>query len=92
MAPPSLNHKIDTFRARGTIAPMEDETFASDQWSALFVGLGLTPETWPPAIETVPPERMKEGFRRILGFVRTTVLKQPTHDEYLADVGAGTMS
>jgi tryptophan halogenase len=86
--PPSLNHKIDTFRARGTVAPMEDETFASDQWSALFVGLGLMPESWPPAIETVPPERMKEGFKRILGFVRTKVLEQPTHDDYLADIGA----
>jgi tryptophan halogenase len=87
--PDSLLHKIETFRARGTIAPMEDETFSPDQWRALFVGLGLMPETWAPAIETVPPERMKEGFRRILGFVRTKVLEQPTHGNYLAETGAG---
>jgi tryptophan halogenase len=87
-APGSLNHKIDTFRARGTIAPMEDETFRPDQWSALFVGLGLMPETWPPAIETVAPDRMKDGFRRILGFVGAKVLEQPTHDRYLSDVVA----
>jgi len=87
-APDSLGHKIDTFRARGTIAPMEDETFSPDQWRALFVGLGLMPESWPPAIETVPPEKMKEGFRRILGFVRTKVVEQPTHDHYLAEIGA----
>jgi tryptophan halogenase len=92
VGPPSLNQKIDTFRARGTIAPMENETFTPDQWSALFVGLGLMPETWPPAIETVPPERMKEGFRRILGFVSTKVLEQPTHDRYLADIGADATS
>jgi tryptophan halogenase len=89
-APPdSLLHKIETFRARGAIAPMEDETFSPDQWRALFVGLGLMPETWAPAIETVPPERMKEDFRRILGFVRTKVLEQPTHNNYLAETGAG---
>jgi len=88
-APDSLLHKIETFRARGTIAPMEDETFAPDQWRALFIGLGLMPEGWPPAIETVPPEQMKEGFRRILGFVRTKVLEQPTHDHFLAEIGAG---
>ena len=86
--PDSLAHKIDIFQARGTIAPMEDETFSPDQWRALFVGLGLMPESWPPAIETVPPEKMKEGFRRILGFVRTKVVEQPTHDHYLAEIAA----
>jgi len=88
-APDSLLHKIETFRARGTIAPMEDETFTSDQWRALFVGLGLMPDSWPPAIDITPPERMKEGFRKILGFVGSKVLEQPTHDGYLADIGAG---
>ena len=88
-APESLLHKVATFRARGSIAPMEDETFSPDQWRALFVGLGLMPETWAPGTETVPPERMKEGFRRILGFVRTKILEQPTHDHYLAEIGAG---
>jgi tryptophan halogenase len=89
-APDSLLHKIETFRARGTIAPMEDETFTADQWRALFVGLGVMPDSWPPAIDTTPPERMKEGFRRILGFVGSKVLEQPTHDSYLADIGART--
>jgi len=29
-------HKIAIFRARGDIAPMEDESFAQDLWQALF--------------------------------------------------------
>jgi len=87
-APDSLLHKIETFRARGTVAPMEDETFTTDQWRALFVGLGLMPDSWPPAIDTTPPERMKDGFRKILGFVGSKVREQPTHDAYLADIGA----
>ena len=88
-APPVLEHKIDAFRARGTIAPMEDETFSADQWRALFVGLGVMPETWPPAIDTTSPDQIKQGFRRILSFVHDKVLEQPTHDRYLADLGAG---
>lgn len=87
-APAALEQKIDAFRARGTVAPMEDETFSADQWRALFVGLGVTPESWPPSIDTTPPEQMKEGFRRILGFVRDRVLEQPKHDSYLAQLGA----
>jgi tryptophan halogenase len=91
-APPTLQPKIDIFRARGAVAPMEDESFADDQWRALFVGLGLIPESWPPAIDKTPPDRMKEGFRRILGFVGTKVREQPTHDSYLAEIAAGTTS
>jgi tryptophan halogenase len=87
-APASLRHKIATFQARGAIAPMEDETFPADQWRALFVGLGAMPETWPPAIDLTPPDRIKEGLRRILGFVSAKVLEQPTHDHYLSNIGA----
>jgi len=46
------------------------------------------PDSWPPAIDTTPPERMKDGFRKILGFVGSKVREQPTHDTYLADIGA----
>jgi tryptophan halogenase len=87
-APPDLEHKISTFRARGVIAPMEDETFSADQWRALFVGLGLMPETWPPTIDTTSPDQIKQGLRRILGFVHDKVLEQPMHDRFLADIGA----
>ncbi len=89
-APFALRHKIDAFRARGVIAPMEDETFSTDQWRALFVGLGLTPETWPPAIDITSPDQIKQGFRRVLSFVHDKVLEQPTHDRYLADLGAAS--
>lgn len=86
--PRTLDQKVQAFRARGIVAPMEDETFLADQWRALFVGLGVMPDGWPPAIDTASPDRMKDGFRQILGFVRTKVLEQPTHDRYLADIGA----
>ncbi|MEA3003460.1 MAG: tryptophan 7-halogenase [Sphingomonadales bacterium] len=81
--PAAVAHKIATFRARGEIPPMEDETFAPDFWQALFVGLGEMPDSWPPAIDRTPPERMKAEFRRILGFVKEKVLEQPTHDSCL---------
>lgn len=87
-APATVRHKLDVFRARGLIATMEDETFAPDQWQALLSGLGVTPESWPPAIDSVPPEKMKDAFRKILGFVHGKVTEMPTHLAYLADIGA----
>ena len=78
-----LVHKIATFQARGEIPPSEHETFVADSWRALLTGHGLTPDTHAPMIDRTPPETMKGEFRRILGFVKEQVLKQPTHDLYL---------
>jgi tryptophan halogenase len=90
--PATLEHKIHAYLARGTIAPMEDETFSSDQWRALFAGLGLEPQSWPPAIDVTSTDRMKDAFRKILGFVSAKVKDQPTHEAYLADIGASAAS
>ena len=81
--PPVLAHKIATFQARGEIPPSEHETFVADSWRALFVGHGMTPDTHAPMIDRTSPEIMKGEFRRILGFIKEQVLKQPTHDLYL---------
>jgi tryptophan 7-halogenase len=81
--PQALSHKIATYRARGHIAPMEDETFLPESWQAIFTGLGVMPESWPPAIDRISPDRFKQEFRRTLEFIKGKVLEQPTHDGYL---------
>ena len=81
--PAALAHKIATFRARGDIAPMEDETFLAESWQAIFTGLGVVPDSWAPAIDRIPSNRVDEEFRRILEFINKKVLEQPTHDRYL---------
>jgi tryptophan halogenase len=85
--PQALSHKIATFRARGQIAPMEDETFLPDSWHAIFTGLGVAPESWPPAIDQIPPKRFREEFNRTVEFIKSKVLEQPTHDGYLESIG-----
>ena len=82
-ASPELAHKIATFQARGEIPPLEDEVFVRDSWQALLVGHGLAPQSHLPMIDRTAPEVMKNEFRRILGFIKDEVLKQPTHDLYL---------
>lgn len=81
---PDLVHAIALFRARAELAPVEEENLPPDSWRALFLGHGLVPESWPPAIDRVPPEEVKAQFRRMLGFVREQVLRQPTQTEWLA--------
>jgi hypothetical protein len=65
---------------------MEDETFLPDSWQAIFTGLGVAPEGWPPAIDRISPDRFKEEFRRTLDFIKAKVLEQPTHHGYLESI------
>lgn len=81
-----LTHMIDFFRARGELAPQEDESLPPDSWRALFTGHGIVPESWRPAVDRVPPDEVTVHFRKMLGFVREQVLRQPTHDAYLARI------
>ena len=81
--PSALEHKIDTFRARAVIAPLEGETFFPESWQALLIGLGVVPESWPPAVDKIAPRRLQEEFRRMLEFIKGKVLEQPAHNDYL---------
>lgn len=88
--PDTLRHKIAIFRARGQIAAMEDETFLADSWRILFTGLGVSPESLPPAIGGIPPQRIRTEIDRTLELIRRKVLAQPRHDEYLASLCGGS--
>jgi tryptophan halogenase len=86
---PDLAHAIALFRARAELAPFEEENLPPDSWRALFLGHGVDPESWAPAIDRVPPDEVKAQFRRMLGFVREQVLRQPTQDSWLAGLAHG---
>ena len=77
--PPELAHIVATFRARGEVPPMEDDSIPTDNWRALLIGLGVTPESYPPRIDATAPDTVKAQFRTMLGFVKDAVLRQPTH-------------
>lgn len=88
--PDTLRHKVATFRARGHIVPMEDETFLPDSWRILFTGLGIVPESLPPTIGRLPPQRVQGEINRALELIRRKVLEQPRHDDYLASFCGGS--
>ena len=78
-----LSHRIDLFRARGELAPWEQDDFTPDSWRAFLIGHGLNPHSYPPTADLFPPEALKAELRQMLGFVAKQVLRQPTHDGYL---------
>jgi tryptophan 7-halogenase len=84
-----LAHKIDAFRARGEPVDYEHESFSIDDWRALFIGLGVVPESWDPAVDGTPAETLRHDMQRILGFVRHKSAAQRPHAEYLRSLATG---
>src|SRR5262249_9798804 len=83
-----LAHKIDAFRARGEAVHYEDEVFTIDDWQALFLGHGLVPESFDPAVERTPAEVRDGELTRIQDFIRRKVEDQKSHAAYLHSVCA----
>lgn len=81
---PALAHKMQTFAARGALSLLEEESFALDSWHAMFLGHGLIPDSWAPAIDRTSPDTMRAEFRRMLGFIKDKVLAQPLHEQVLS--------
>ena len=83
-----LAHKLDAFRARGEAAHYEDEAFNIDDWQALFVGHGVIPGSWDPAVDVTDDELLDGELARTLEFIRHKVEEQGTHSAYLQGVCA----
>jgi tryptophan halogenase len=81
---PELAHKRAVFAARGELSMLEEESFPPDSWHAVFLGHGLVPESWAPAIDAVPAEAVRAEFRRMLGFIKDKVLALPPHEQCFA--------
>jgi tryptophan halogenase len=83
-----LAHKIDAFRARGESVDYENEAFTIDDWRSLFIGHGVVPETYDPAVDRTEPAVLNSELRRFLGFIQQKVEEQQLHTDYLQRVCA----
>lgn len=78
-----LFHRVCLFRARGDLAPWDEDDLPPDSWRAFLAGHGLVPDSVSPVTDLVPAEELKARLRAMLGFVKDRVLRQPDHDAYL---------
>ncbi len=76
--PESLAAKIKLFEHRGSVAMREDETFQEENWTSIFVGHSLIPQTYDPLIDTTPESEQIEQFQRILKYVAGEVANMPS--------------
>lgn len=82
-----LAHKIDAFRARGESVDYENEAFTIDDWQSLFIGHGVLPESYDPAVERTAPDLLKSELASLQSFIRQKVEEQRSHADFLRDLG-----
>ncbi len=81
--PDALAYKIDLFAARGHLVEYDDETFVGHDWHALFLGFGLIPRAYDPAVDQVPDAEIIQRFQQRLGTIKHRVEAMGTMDAYL---------
>lgn len=81
--PDSLQEKIALFTARGIVSMREEETFQEENWTSLFVGHGVIPETYDPLVDKVHVSDLVQQFQKILQYVAEEVSVMPSMQSHI---------
>ena len=76
--PETLATKLKLFRARGIVAMQEFETFQEENWTSIFIGHGLIPDSYDPLVEKTPEQEKIENFQHMLKFIASEVETMPS--------------
>jgi len=80
----ALQHQLNTFRATGRVVIYDPNSFTEPSWVALFLGLGLTPESHDPFVDLVDPRELRDHFLRIRQLIGQMAAGVPLHSDYIA--------
>lgn len=81
--PDSLASRIETFRETGHVVLLNEETFVTPSWQALFIGLGVIPRRLDPLMAAQDKAEVLETLRlRRTSLVRAAE-RLPTHAEFI---------
>ncbi|MGN6424360.1 MAG: tryptophan halogenase family protein [Asticcacaulis sp.] len=79
----ALQHQLDTFKATGRVVVYDPNSFTEPSWVALYLGLGLTPESYDPFIDLLDEHELREHFLRIRQLIRQMTASTPLHGDYI---------
>jgi tryptophan halogenase len=61
----------------------EDETFQEENWTSVFIGHHLTPQSWDPLVDKIPEQEQIANFQKILRFIAAEVKTMPSLQAHL---------
>lgn len=86
--PESLARTLEQFRRRGRLPLFEAESFDTDSWLAVLLGLGIEPQDEDPVAGSVNLERAADAMDSLAQRLTDAADRSPTYTELLAKMGA----
>jgi tryptophan halogenase len=81
--PDTLAHRIELFRARGTVARHDSQLFTGASWVAVMLGQGVTPRHWDPLADTLPLSKLQAEADRLYERMHQGIARMPGHAEFI---------
>jgi tryptophan 7-halogenase len=81
--PPSLQHKMQLFEARGHVPYYKDGFFSRDSWLAVLFGQGLRPTAYDRLADAVPLAQLDSKMRELLDRIDGHVAQMRPHSEVI---------
>lgn len=81
--PPSLQERIELFRAQGILPDGVDELFRRTSWQSVFEGMGIRPSHYCPRVDDLDVDNLRSTLLKVKTAINGMVQNLPSHDEYL---------
>jgi len=86
--PPSVEHRVQMYRATGRILQNGPELFGDLDWFWILEGAGVVPRDYDPLVDTVDFEQVKRAMLTVTQKISSDVAAAPTHDSFFAAANA----
>jgi tryptophan halogenase len=81
--PDTLREKIRLFRERGQLEHTSGQFFTRDSWCSILEGMNIRPQKYHPLLDAFNSEGLANTLSENVKNIRATVLKMPTHHDYI---------
>jgi tryptophan halogenase len=83
--PEGLQHKLDVFRANGSLVEALDPLFRNVSWYAVMDGMGVRPRSYPPLVDRIDFTGLTAEMDRAADILNAFVKDLPSHQQFLQD-------
>src|SRR5207302_5769370 len=81
--PDSLAEKLQLFRRRGEVRPVQGDLFSEVSWFAILYGQGIVPEGHHLLADTMSEDDLELTLARIRTAIKQRVDGLPMHDQFI---------
>lgn len=83
--PEGLQHKLDVFRANGSVVDGLEPLFREVSWYAVLNGMGVRPRSYNPLVERIDFTGMPTEMDQAATILERFVTGLPTHQDFIRD-------